>query len=296
MESKAQLRERGFVVHRGLLDMDEVRHYTQLIEAMSGMTKDGYDASSGGRGTKGTSWNLTDGVTKTEDFWPLISHDGLISRVKEVIGSDAKYLQHSDLQFGFSAVSWHRDNVSRTYGVGPDWDESEELYQNVRVGIYLQSHEESGFALGFIPGSHTLKPNDTGLSARLREARFAGQGALAYLSPKLQKMMKSAEWVATEPGDAIIFDVRILHSGSYIHGPKLSMFVGYGVPGRHFADLRNYYRFVRPELGYGEIPPALQDRLRGEGLLAEDVPEYTEIPDAWTPMPIMKRILEKRLG
>lgn len=296
MESKAQLRERGFVVHRGLLDMDEVRHYTQLIEAMSGMTKDGYDASSGGRGTKGTSWNLTDGVTKTEDFWPLISHDGLISRVKEVIGSDAKYLQHSDLQFGFSAVSWHRDNVSRTYGVGPDWDESEELYQNVRVGIYLQSHEESGFALGFIPGSHTLKPNDTGLSARLREARFAGQGALAYLSPKLQKMMKSAEWVATEPGDAIIFDVRILHSGSYIHGPKLSMFVGYGVPGRHFADLRNYYRFVRPELGYGEIPPALQDRLRGQGLLAEDVPEYTEIPDAWTPMPIMKRILEKRLG
>lgn len=296
MEPRAQLRERGFVVQRGLLTQDEVDHYTTMIEEMSGMTKEGYDASSGGRGTKGTSWNLTDGVTKTEAFWPMISHEKLVGHVKEVIGDDAKYLQHSDLQFGFSAVSWHRDNVSRTYGVGPDWDESEELYQNVRVGIYLQSHEESGFALGFIPGSHTLKPGDTGISARLREARFAGQGALAYLSPKLQKAMKSAEWVATEPGDAIIFDVRILHSGSYIHGPKLSMFLGYGVPGRHFADLRNYYRFVRPELGYGTIPEPLQDELRTKGLLAEDVPEYSQIPDAWTPMPIMKRILEKRLG
>ena len=47
-------------------------------------------------------------------------------------------------------MSWHRDNVNRTYGVGLDWDEARHPYQIVRVGIYLQRYEESQSRLGFI--------------------------------------------------------------------------------------------------------------------------------------------------
>ena len=47
-------------------------------------------------------------------------------------------------------MSWHRDNVNRTYGVGSDWDEARHPYQIVRVDIYLQRYEESQSRLGFI--------------------------------------------------------------------------------------------------------------------------------------------------
>lgn len=289
MESATQLRERGYVVVRGLLDPDEVRHYRELLAARSGIV--GSQGLARGRGKGG--WNHTDGVSQDPDFWDLIFHPRLHEKVGEVIGSGFKYLQHSDLQVGFSAIAWHRDNVNRTYGLGPDWDEGDGLYGLVRVGIYLHDFEEVGFRLGFIPGSHRVQAGMAGWRRSLRERFFQVQGILAYLGPRLQQATRAAEWIETGAGDAIIFDPRILHSGSFIRGLKMSMFLGFGQEGRHFSDLHNYYLHVRKELGYHPLDEALVRALEEAGLHAEPKPGSPS-EDAYIPIAPIRRLVAGR--
>lgn len=290
-EQRRQLREQGFVVVKGLLSAEEVDRYTALLLEKSGIDPESF--SSSGRGFDG--WNLTDGVTKTEAFWPLINHEGLLGNLRALLGDDVKYLQHSDLQVGFSAVSWHRDNVHRTYGVGRDWEEDDASpYDLVRVGVYLQSYESSNFRLGFIPGSHRFKPEGSAFARSANEFKFKVLGGLAWLGKRFQDLTPGAEWVATDPGDAIIFDPRILHSGSYIEALKLSMFVGYGVPSQHFADLQNYYRHMRGELGYGEFSDELITYLREHDLYADGIEDTDEVPMAYVPNAALRKVVGSR--
>ena len=77
-----------------------------------------------------------------------------LASAREVLGPEAVYLHHNDLHAGYSSPGWHRDNVHRTFGQGEDWDESTTPYRCARIALYLQTHAESGFKFGLIPGSH----------------------------------------------------------------------------------------------------------------------------------------------
>ena len=113
----------------------------------------------------------------------MIDHPKLIPAVRELLGPKARYTQHSDLHAHRANVSWHRDSACRTFGVGPDWDESHEPYQVARVAIYLQTFAESHSFLGVIPGSHRHEEAITGAEAAiwrrliaLRESRHLEVG------------------------------------------------------------------------------------------------------------------------
>lgn len=296
---REQLNHDGFVVIRGFLTDQEVQHYVGQLETSSTIARRDLETRSTGRGFSGsgaaTSWNLPDGVSKTCAFWPLILDERLVSTVRKLLGPEIRFLQHTDLHVGFSAIAWHRDSVSRKFGVGPDWDEASEAYRLVRVGVYLQSYQESNFRLGFIKGSHRPATEVT-FGRKFTEAKINWLGALSYLSPQVQMWVANAEWVATEPGDCLIFDPRTIHSGSYITGPKYSMFVAYGIPNKHFYNHYNYYRHVRTELNYQELAPELVDKLRAAGLYPENIPVYDRIEGAWTPAPVLKNVLSKRFA
>jgi|GEM_PF-659309 ectoine hydroxylase-related dioxygenase (phytanoyl-CoA dioxygenase family) len=297
---REELDRRGFVVVRNLLSPEEVKFYTGKMEELSGISRADAEKvdKSGGLGQRGLdkSWNLPDGVTKSRDFWPLIWNETLLDTARALLGNDdVRYMQHSDLHVGFSAISWHRDNVNRQLGQGPDWDESEEPYKILRVGVYLQTYEESHFRLGFIPGSHRPVENIT-FGRKMMEARLKWVGAMSYMFVKLQELASSeAEWVATEPGDCILFDPRTIHSGSYIVGPKYSMFVAYGIENKHFFNHFNYYQRIRPELGYQEMNPELVQELRARNLYPENQPEIDEIEGAYVPVSIMRNIVSRRV-
>jgi hypothetical protein len=295
---RQMLETKGYTVLKGLLTVDEVQGYVDKLEAMSGFRRADYPRTANKKGLSkrglSTSWYQPDGVTKTPDFWPLIFNEQLLATVRAIVDPDVRYLQHSDLHVGFSAISWHRDSINRQYGVGPDWDEIDAPYKLVRVGIYLQTFAESHFRLGFIPGSHRFNGVVTG-GQKFTEAKLKWLGALSYMFTSVQMWAANAEWIATEPGDCIIFDPRTIHSGSAIIGPKYSLFLAYGVENRHFYNHQNYYRHVRPELGYKEIPSPLVAQLRSNGLYQNQSPVYHEIDGAWKPMPIMKNIVARRL-
>jgi ectoine hydroxylase-related dioxygenase (phytanoyl-CoA dioxygenase family) len=294
---REQFERQGFVVVRQLLSAAEAEHYIAILERQSEITRSDFKNKFSGRGfdRKGgqTAWNLPDGVSKTPDFWPIIWHERLVAVARELLGPELRYLQHSDLQVGFSAISWHRDNVNRTLGHGPDWDETDQPYRLVRVGIYLQRFEESSFKLGFIPGSQRA-PAHISLAHKLTEAKLKWLGGLSYVFAGLQMRASNAEWLATEPGDAVIFDPRTLHSGSYISGPKYSLFVAYGLENKHFYNHQNYYRHIRTELNYQDLVPDLVQKLTAAGLCPGQTPAYDPIQGAWVPAPVLRNYLAKQ--
>ena len=259
-----QFAETGFVVLRGLLTPGEIAFYTDRLDALAGDKR---------------PWTQPDGVNRNSDFWPLLFNERLLSTVRGVLGADIRYLPHNDLHVGFSSFSWHRDNVGRNAGVGPDWDERTEPYRLVRVGIYLQKFAASQFKLGLVPGSHRLTRDG-------RPHSYRGMSTAARVLFGLTGVPlvgREAEWVATEPGDCVIFDPRILHTGTKSHGPKYSVFVAYGVENSHFQHHWQYYVHMRRDLGYADVNPELAVQLSAAGLLASRVPDDVTVPDAWMP-------------
>ena len=294
-----ELNERGYTIVRELLTKEEVDYYVSRMEALSGitrsgMTRGGEEWKGSGRGSGGTSWTLPDGIVKSRDFWPVAVNERLVSLVREIVDPDVRFLQHNDIHVGFSAISWHRDSVNREYGVGPDWDESQEPYKLVRCGIYLQTFAESNSRLGFIPGSHTPPTAPVSRGRKFSERRLKWLGAANYLSPKIQMAISNADWIPTEPGDCVIFDPRTIHSGSYITGPKYSVFTAFGVENKHFFNHYNYYRNVRSELGYGDFDPEFAQLLRDHDLYPELTPSYDHVDGAWVPSSLVKSLYARR--
>jgi hypothetical protein len=268
---KRQFSEQGFVVVRGLLSESEAAYYVARLDEVSGRTN--------------RSWTLPDGVHRCRAFWPLLFTPRIVEAVREVLGPAIRYLPHNDLHVGFSSAGWHRDSVSRSLGTGSDWDETRESYRIARVGVYLHRYEESGFKLGLIPGTHRpdlyLTPRE---QLQIRRRTSLPANAFSWLSG-LDLIGRYAEWVPTQPGDGILFDPRILHTGSSFRGRKYSIFVAYGLENRHFWNHWHYYVALRSDLGYAEMPCPLADMLQDAGLLGRRPDPGATIKGAWIPSP-----------
>jgi hypothetical protein len=274
---RAQFVDDGFVVVRGLLPESEIAFYIERLKALAG-DKD--------------RWTQPDGINRNADFWPLIFNERLLSSMREIFGPDVRYLPHNDLHLGFSSFSWHRDSVNRAMGKGPDWDETGEPYRIARVGVYLQRFEDSQFKLGLIKASHrpTRLPSDR--RRRLQRRTSALANVVSGLSG-VDLLGADAEWVATDPGDCVIFDPRVLHTGSRFHGSKYSVFMAYGVESAHFRNHWHYYLNLRTDLGYARVPPPLADRLRAANLLANEPPADMSIEGAWIPSPTYSYVAKR---
>ncbi len=266
---RARFERDGFVVVRRLLPKARVRQYLRLLETLAGEHRVERNQSlPEGSGVRG-AWTLPDGVTRNAALWEVIDAPYVIEPVREVLGGDVRFLQHTDLHVGFSAVSWHRDSVNRAFGRGPEWEGTGAAdYRLARVGFYLQSYAESGFRLGLVPGSHRPAEGAEAERQRRLDRMASWPGQVRSWLGRRSPLAAEATWVAAESGDAVLFDPRILHAGSTVSGPKYSIFVAYGRPNAHFARHRDYYGILRPDLGYRELPDDLARRLRAKGLLA----------------------------
>jgi hypothetical protein len=291
-----QLNERGYVVLPGLLAPQEAAHYRFEIQKLSGLG----DADFGKK-----RFECPDGVSRNRSFWPLIDHPKLIAAIRELLGPTARYTQHSDLHAHRGGVGWHRDSACRTFGIGPDWDESQEPYQVLRVAIYLQTFAESHSSLGVIPGSHrheemvgdreatfwqrliALREIATskwgkltrgeGLPHEMRLRNFPDKlirtrrrvGSLPWPPPQ------SPVWIRTEPGDCIIFNQRLYHSASPMRGPKYALFLSYSAENTHARNHLSYYRLYRKDLNYEPLVAELAQTLKAVDLFL-DAPESPE--------------------
>jgi len=261
---KDQFDRDGYVVVRQLLSAEETDAYRGLLRRHSGLD----DSDFSKRFARSGGWSKPDGVTSTPDFWPLIFNQGLLEVVRETLGPEARYTQHSDLHVHVGSVGWHRDSAHRAFGEGPDWDESRAPYLIARVAIYLQSHAESGSALGVIPGSH--RQDESSRRAAGEVERGAKLLRTLRIKEQLPPLLRTRRvWIKTDPGDCVVFNQRLLHTGNRIRGPKYAIFLSYGAPNEHARNHRRYYLEDRQELRYGDYPPELAGRLRDAALYLE---------------------------
>jgi hypothetical protein len=269
MERSIQARfvEDGFAIVRGVLSPSEVARYVGRLRELAGAA---------------ACWTEPDGVSRHAEFWPIIFDERVLSNVRDIFGPAVRYLPHTDLHVGFSSFSWHRDSVARRFGDGADWRESDATYQIARVGIYLQRFDESGFRIGFVKGSHRFTGLTGARRRRVERRTSTAANILAGLSG-VDFLGADAEWIAPDAGDCVIFDPRVLHTGSRFRGRKYSIFLAYGVENAHFQNHWHYYLRLRRDLGYSTVSPALADRLQAAGLLAHEPPLDLTLDRAWIP-------------
>lgn len=257
----------GYTIVRSLFSSEQIAFYKRELDKLSfGI---------------GQKWTLPDGVCQNRPFWDVIFNPAILAAVRSLLGNDIRFLQHNDLHVGFSSFHWHRDSVCRTYGKGPDWDESTEPYQLVRVGIYLQERS-GGFKLGLVRGTH--RPDRLPEPERnFIESKTGGLSKVRSILGGKDPLDNRADWVATEPGDCVVFDPRTIHTGSDFQEKKYSFFVAYGIENRHFRNHYNYYRYLREDLNYGALHPELVERLQAAGLYADESFDGKTVEGAWLP-------------
>ncbi len=242
----------GYFMAKGLFSPHEVAHYRQLLVKHSQLDDEAYGAR--------RNWTQADGVTQNKDFWPLIYNENLLTVLKQLVPTMPMYLQYSDLHVHYDSVGWHKDIHYNPQAVGSD----DKKIGALRVAMYFQSYAESHFKMGVVPRSHRHSAllNTLEYKAWSLYRRYTGKLPFCYftLRPK---------WFEIEAGDCLIFDTRLLHTGSSIIGPKYSIYLGYGEDGNKLSQRQVEYLHEREDLHYGECPTELISLLQEKNLASQ---------------------------
>ena len=271
----SELEQLGFVVLPGVFSPEEARRLRKQIVELSREE----DAS----GDPRRRFDCWEGVTRHPQLWAAIFHEPLLHAVRELLGEGVRYAHNSEVHANNAGFLWHRDCIDQTCGVGPDWDDSVAPYQVVRACIYLQSHEESGFRLGVVPGSHRFtRKTLAGLAIdasgivirRLRPTSWDPRRRpqpLVSTEPGWRALLQPAapRWIRIGFGDCVVLNQRLLHSASEVHGPHYAIYFSYGRDDVHTRRQCFHYRDERPDRPQFPPPSELADRLAAAELLLE---------------------------
>ena len=277
MDLKKQFEEQGYILVPNLIDKDLSKQYIASLKELDGkMKKD--------------SWTIPDGVIQHEAFWSIIFNEAVLAKIEAILGSGFKFLQHNDLHHGYSSFAWHRDSINRTYNQElPDWQESVEPYKMVRCGFYFQP-KENNFELGVLPGSHKLTGHLTE-EEFLEVDKYLTNFENAKVKLGIKDILKEkAVWINTAPGDCVIFDPRLIHTGSEFKAQKYSVFSAYGQPNKHMERHYTYYRHLRYDLNYKPFPEALASKLKDSNLYMDEKQYVDKIEGAFIPSKLFSYI------
>lgn len=263
-EEHAKFTRDGFHVLKELFTENEAGQWRKVITETLNATSEGWKPGSS------VTRTLADGVTKHSSFWEIIFNTKLLSTIRQLIGDDIRYTQHSDLHINLPGGRWHRDNAYRTFGYGPDWEENTIPYRVVRVAIYLSDYSSFGPSLHLLSGSHHKENTVNRLEyvfwnkIRSHLRRYGLGNALPHFF-----FSQPAHSTYTNPGDCVIFDQRLMHAGAKLFGKnsKYSIFLSFGLNNEHSKNHRNFF-LKRPTYS-PYIPTALKSRLAERNLLLE---------------------------
>ena len=306
-------KQNGFVIIRNLLSVDEVSHYKKLMKnVFPEVTNNCIEA-----GQSLFSWALADGVRKRKEFWPLIWNINILRKVRSLLGDEIKFCLHNDLHFNLTQAGfedgnpqkitgWHRDSRFRGHYLVRDgwidkirhqgyrtiWDESKYPVAMARLGIYLNSYDEHQTPLFLIPGSHLPERSVKYVLERAFWYKFVAnirsflQGdkrplSFPYIRSKSHPFCFPAKPLKAclNAGDAVLFDMRMIHGVGLRKGERCSMFVDYGLENLHTYDNVNYLMKERKDLAYlPSMPTELEEKLKEKKLFLEGWESFNGSP------------------
>lgn len=247
MSANTDFQQNGFAFFPKILSSIEVDHYSKLIDEMTAE-----------RGEN--RWAEADGIGKNEKLWPIIYNKNILGALNELGSVSPKYLHHSDVHVNYDSIGWHRDTARSALNV-----KTKSNLGSLRVAIYLQSKKTTDFKMGVIPKSHRNEPI-------LNFCEYKTWGPYTRFSKELPRtyLFNKPQWFDIDAGDCLIFDTRILHTGTRPSGPKTSLYLVYGENDNELCDIHyDYIHNQRKDLGYETLDPKLEKILSKENLLHE---------------------------
>jgi hypothetical protein len=182
------------------------------------------------------------GLHNHKEFWDLVVSERLLSVLRNLLGKDILYLYNSHVEDNDNnneEYAWHRDNTTRIFGKGADWNPKEE-YNVIRVGFYLSSFEIAKSGINIIPGSHKKRYT---FSQLLRLILFKTKNIKnSFIKKIVNKLIKYIGVnIKTNPGDCVMFLANVFHTPIPASGLRKSVFSTYGTNNKYAKNYNNYY-------------------------------------------------------
>ncbi len=303
---KSNFDEVGFVILRNFFSQNQVERFTESV--LNFKRNDIFIEDEG--------FTIPDGISHFEEFWGLIVDERLIQLLRFVLGNEVRYIRHSEIAIDYtntgryinfeSLIGWHRDHRFRAFstkyfGISV-FDESEDPFKIAKIGVYLNSTSENKSPTVFYPKSHLDKYNVSYFEYYFHRCLRYAQTFLKrnknlvnlpivrkfpfFLSPTVDPID-----VVVEKGDAILFDPRIIHTGTPRSGPRKILWWDYGLENAHTYDYCNYWERERKDMYYGKKPmnTELKELLIRNDLYLKGFENYKELPLTTSDAPSGKR-------
>jgi hypothetical protein len=205
----AAFRENGYVLVKGVFEEKEIQELRDRVRSAREL-----DLSASNAIRNPVYPNcvdlLGDLLSKTAlrstDY--VIFDERVVRCAKECLGPRLVYFGDSSIQTGEGARGFHKDNVDRSDGTGPDWQGD---YTVLRIGIYLQDHAR----------------HSGGLKVRRRSHRYVSRHRGGSLN------------VDSERGDLVLWNLRTSHSGNAV---RLKGWPGLSLPPRVETRIPSFLR------------------------------------------------------
>ncbi len=245
----------GLLRVRNVFSRDEQDRILDDIATVTGLGDDAYPDVAAGRSKAYCSPGT---ITRNKVFWPIIYHENILTLMRVLIDENVNFMG-DNLSVHWHNVGFHRDQEFDLANP-PAWDPNYEQYRFGRVLAYLNHEGAPPNHLLFRPFSDKSMPELPALNGMM-----------------LEDLTSWSVPLTLEPGDCVVFDPRVVHSGAPLEGPKNMISLSYGTENLHTIDAYFYGRFVRTEEGYTDWPDELVDELRARNLFPESMID----PDLW---------------
>lgn len=228
-------RDRGYTVVGGLFEAAEVQRLrSQVIETFAEMEQQGRVGTDPGR--EGTIRGIDSDLLSIPSLRHVLLDPRILHAVGELLGGEPVYFGDSSVRIGGSGVrSWHRDNVNRTRGRGPDWRGS---YPLLRCGFYLQDHALHSGGLALRPHSH----ENRGLLPTLPTLAASRAGELVAWN---MRTVHTGEVVRLRGAPGLVLHPRVqsrLPTGLRVpeERERVVLFMAFGLPSAHLDRYVGY--------------------------------------------------------
>ena len=202
-----------------------------------------------------------EGIHNFKEFWDVIANKEILNILKKLLNNDnIKYLYSASARheknYDSFPYQWHRDNVCRLFGVGPDWN-LKETYNVIRVAIYLSPYKKVKSGLNVIPYSHKKRFTFSNL---LRIFHWRTKYSNKKFIIKLRKIIEKIIGVniKTNSGDCVFFIANLMHTGIPTTDQcdtRNAIFLTFGTENIHSENFVNYWLKHRSNEGVANNIP-----------------------------------------
>ena len=259
----------GYCVIKNFLNSEEIQNYTTTIEEL--------------HAKKNTREVI--GLHNYKECWNIIANKKILDSLKSLLGLEVRYLygaatkKQDKNEFLYA---WHRDNVCRLFGIGPDWNEKEN-YNVVRVGIYLSSQGIVKSGLNIIPFSHKKRYTFSNLLRLLHyKTKSSNNLFIKMIRRSLEKFIGID--IITNPGDCVLFLANLMHSGIPPMRARHTIFLTYGIENIHAENYVNYSIKHRNLDTEGQNSEPTNN--------VEDLKQFLKFNNIYYPIPKEKKFIE----